>query len=106
VIMEEFLEQLKGYRHLINKQQLKTLRGQALAGDVEGARKGLQKILSRKMSKRDMFKNAHRGARYMKARYMKDVDYSAQFALNLKYIHKLEKLKAGDKNGQAVKVNT
>ena len=30
VIMEAFLEQLKGYRHLINKQQLKTLRGQAL----------------------------------------------------------------------------
>ena len=104
--MEAFLEQLKGYRHLINKQQLKTLRGQALAGDVEGARKGLQKILSRKMSKRDMFINAHRGARYMKARYMKDVDYSAQFALNLKYIHKLEKMKAGDLNGQTVKVNT
>ena len=30
VIMEAFLEQLKGYRHLINKQQLKTFRGQAL----------------------------------------------------------------------------
>jgi hypothetical protein len=58
---------------------------------VEGARKGLQKILSRKMSKRDMFINAHRGARYMK-----DADYRAQFALNLKYIHKLEKMKAGD----------
>ena len=28
--MEAFLEQLKGYRHLINKQQLKTFRGQAL----------------------------------------------------------------------------
>lgn len=92
--MKAFLEQLKDYRHLINKQQLKTLRGQALAGDVEGARKGLQKILSRKMSKRDMFINAHRGARYMK--YMKAADYRAQFALNLKYIHKLEKMKADD----------
>jgi hypothetical protein len=92
VIMEAFLEQLKGYRHLINKQQLKTLRGQALAGDVEGARKGLQKILSRKMSKRDIFINAHRGARYIS----KNADYRAQFALNLKYIHKLEKMKAGD----------
>lgn len=101
MIMKAFLALLKGYRHLINKQQLKTLRGQALAGDVEGARKGLQKVLSRKMSKRDMFINAHRGARYMK-----DADYRAQFALNLKYIHKLEKMKAGDKNGQAVKVNT
>jgi hypothetical protein len=80
--MKAFLELLKGYRHLINKQQLKTLRGQALAGDVEGARKGLQKILSRKMSKRDMFINAHRGARYMK-----DADYRAQFALNLKHIY-------------------
>jgi hypothetical protein len=89
--MEAFLEQLKGYRHLINKQQLKTLRGQALAGNVEGARKGLQKILDRKMSKRDIFANAHRGARYMK-----DADYRVQFALNLKYIHKLAKMKAGD----------
>lgn len=92
MIMETFLEQLKGYRHLINKQQLKTLRGQALAGDVEGARKGLQKILSRKMSKRDIFINAHRGARYMK-----DADYRAQFALNLKYIYKFEKMKAGQR---------
>jgi hypothetical protein len=89
--MEAFLEQLKCYRHLINKQQLKTLRGQALAGNVEGARKGLQKILDRKMSKRDIFINAHRGARYMK-----DADYRDQFALNLKYIHKLAKMKAGD----------
>lgn len=92
------MEQLKGYRHFINKQQLKTLRGQAFAGDVEGARKGLQKILSRKMSKRDIFINAHRGARYMK-----DADYRAQFALNLKYIHKLAKIKAGEQYGQTVK---
>ena len=99
--MKAFLALLKGYRHLINKQQLKTLRGQALAGDVEGARKGLQKVLSRKMSKRDMFVNAHRGARYMK-----DADYRAQFALNLKYIHKLEKMKAGEQYGPTVKVNT
>ena len=99
--MKAFLELLKGYRHLINKQQLKTLRGQALAGDVEGARKGLQKVLSRKMSKRDMFVNAHRGARYMR-----DADYRAQFALNLKYIHKLEKMKAGEQYGQTVKIDT
>ena len=99
--MEAFLEQLKGYRHLINKQQLKTLRGQALAGDVEGARKGLQKILKKNMSKRDMFINAHRGARYMK-----DADYRAQFALNLKYIHKLAKMKAGEQYGQTVKIET
>ena len=98
------MEQLKGYRHLINKQQLKTLRGQALAGDVEGASKGLQKILSRKMSKRDMFINAHRGSRYMK--YMKDADYRAQFALNLKYIYKLQKMKAGEQYGQTVKIDT
>ena len=99
--MKAFLALLKGYRHLINKQQLKTLRGQALAGDVEGARKGLQKVLSRKMSKRDMFINAHRGARYMK-----DADYRAQFALNLKYIHNLEKMKAGEQYGQTVKIDT
>ena len=89
--MKELKEQLRYYRHIINKQQLRTLQGQMKAGDIEGAKRGLQKILSRKMSKRDMFINAHRGARYKK-----DADYRAQFALNLKYIHKLEKMKAGD----------
>ena len=36
---------LKQYRHLLTRQQIKTINGQDKAGDKEGALKGLQKIL-------------------------------------------------------------
>ncbi len=36
---------LKQYRGLLSKQQIKTLRGQIIAGDDKGAEKGLNKIL-------------------------------------------------------------
>lgn len=46
---DDFIRSLKKYSKHLNKQELKTLRGQALAGDLQGANKGLQKILERKM---------------------------------------------------------
>lgn len=36
---------LKGAKHRLTAQQYRTLKGQVLAGDAEGAMKGLQKIL-------------------------------------------------------------
>lgn len=39
------LHRLKDVRYRLTRQQLKTLRGQVLAGDSAGAMKGLQKIL-------------------------------------------------------------
>ena len=36
---------LKAYRPQLTAQQYKTLRGQVLAGDAEGAMKGLRKLL-------------------------------------------------------------
>lgn len=42
------LIRLKAYRHRLNWQQYKTLRGQVLAGDDTGAMKGLERILRRK----------------------------------------------------------
>ena len=41
------LIQLKACRGQLTYQQYKTLRGQVLAGDSEGAMRGLQKILNR-----------------------------------------------------------
>ncbi|MCQ4922219.1 hypothetical protein NE686_03925 [Tissierella carlieri] len=38
-----FVIELKKYRGKIPKQALKTIRGQALSGDLVGARKGLEK---------------------------------------------------------------
>lgn len=39
------LIQLKGCRDRLTRQQYKTLRGQVLAGDPDGAMKGLHKLL-------------------------------------------------------------
>ena len=43
--MFKFLKILKSERGKMTKQEYKTLRGQALAGDVDGAIKGLDKCL-------------------------------------------------------------
>lgn len=43
---DRFIESLKFYE--LTSQQRKTLRGQAIAGDLEGAQKGLQTILDRR----------------------------------------------------------
>lgn len=42
-----FLARLKRYRRELDFQQWRTLRGQALSGDVEGAEKGLGVIVKR-----------------------------------------------------------
>ena len=45
--MNEYLKLLKRYRNKLTRQQLLTLRGQVLNGDIEGFKKGLQKCLSK-----------------------------------------------------------
>lgn len=45
--IQYFIYGLKKYRDKIPRQKLKTLKGQALAGDLIGARKGLYKILGK-----------------------------------------------------------
>ncbi len=39
------LIQVKGARHRLTAQQYRTLRGQVLAGDPDGAMRGLRKLL-------------------------------------------------------------
>lgn len=46
--MYNALKEIERNKDKISKQQYKTLRGQCLAGDVEGALKGLEKIIQRK----------------------------------------------------------
>ncbi len=41
-----FIKGLKDYRGVLPKQIIKTLRGQALAGDVKGAKRGFKKEVS------------------------------------------------------------
>jgi hypothetical protein len=50
-INAQALIRLKAYRGQLSPQQYKTLRGQILAGDAEGAARGLEKILERRRSR-------------------------------------------------------
>ncbi len=44
---QEFMNLLKNHRQLLSFQQFSTLRGQARAGDIDAAYRGLQKLLRR-----------------------------------------------------------
>ena len=81
--MNSFIKELKEHRHILPKQIISTLRGQAISGNVEGAIKGLQTALNKKQSNKDKMTNAHRGARYIIKNYG-DVDYRGQLAVSLK----------------------
>ena len=43
----DFLKRLRDVSDLLTVQQMRTLRGQALSGDIDGAVKGLGRILLR-----------------------------------------------------------
>lgn len=44
---QAFLKTLYRMRGIVSRQEMKTLRGQAIAGDLDGAEKGLYTILGR-----------------------------------------------------------
>lgn len=46
-MLNPFIE-LKKYKNILTKQQYKTIKGQIIAGDTEGAMKGLNKLINRK----------------------------------------------------------
>ena len=47
--VSKFIRLLKKYK--LSKQQIKTLRGQAINGNLEGAKKGLEKLTTVKIYK-------------------------------------------------------
>ncbi len=46
--LSAFMETLDANKKNITRQQYRTVKGQAFAGDVDGARKGLYKLLERR----------------------------------------------------------
>jgi hypothetical protein len=44
VEINRFIKSLRAYTDRLSRQQIKTLRGQALVGDITGAKKGLERI--------------------------------------------------------------
>ena len=81
--MNSFIKELKRYRHILSKQTISTLRGQAISGNVEGAIKGLQTALNKKQSNKDKMTNAHRSTRHITKQY-ENIDYKTQLGLGLK----------------------
>ena len=49
--MKEYFKLLNQYKHLLTKQQFKTLKGQILSGDTLGFRKGLYKLIAKEKQK-------------------------------------------------------
>ena len=43
--LNSFLKKLKNSRPYLSKQQYRTIKGQALSGDIDGAQKGLNSLL-------------------------------------------------------------
>ena len=83
---QEFINGLKKVRHLLPKQTVKTIRGQAIAGDIQGAMKGLISSLN----KADAMEMVHRQTNIIK-KYYDDVDYQGQLGLSLKESHRLKR---------------
>lgn len=46
--LERFMKTLKANKENMTRQQFRTIKGQALAGDIKGAEKGLYKLLERR----------------------------------------------------------
>jgi len=45
--ISRFIKYLKKHKGMLTKKQFKTLKGQALSGNINGAEKGIQKIIER-----------------------------------------------------------
>ena len=45
--INSFMKKLKNSRQYLSKQQYRTIKGQALSGDVDGVQKGLNSLLRR-----------------------------------------------------------
>jgi len=45
--MNDYLKVLKKYKKKLTRQQLLTLRGQIINGDIEGFKKGLKKLIKK-----------------------------------------------------------
>ncbi len=56
--LKRFMKKLKNSRPYLSKQQYRTIKGQALSGDIDGAEKGLNSLLNR----RCVYENYNRNA--------------------------------------------
>ena len=56
--INSFMKKLKNSRPFLTKQQYRTIKGQALSGDIDGAEKGLNSLLNRRYAYEHNKRNA------------------------------------------------
>ena len=68
ITTREFIKSLQPYAILLDRQTFKTIRGQGLRGDIEGARKGIRTAMRKyeKSPRKQIFNVAHRNTRRKK----------------------------------------
>lgn len=89
--MNNFIRELGLYRHLLPKQTIKTIRGQALGGDLEGAKRGLKNTLRKNYQNHyNILKKSHENVKFVKRKYP-DIHYTTQLGVYIKYNNKIIK---------------
>lgn len=83
--MRDFIFELGEYKHILNKQTVKTLKGQYLAGDKKGAINGLTSSIKKLVP----MEGAHRNAKIYQNIYKQD--YCTQRDVCLSVIYKMKK---------------
>lgn len=92
--------ELKKYIKTMPRQTLKTIRGQAIAGDAEGASKGLNREIKKLdgMRVEDCFAYTNRGCKALKVRNCKGCNfYKTKEEVEASRIKAMERIMALDK---------
>lgn len=98
---EKIIKELKNYREIMPRQTLKTIRGQAIAGDIEGARKGLNRETKKLEGRRveDCFAYTNRGCKALKVRNCEGCSfYKTKEVAEAGRIKVMERIMSLDKN--------
>ena len=98
---QKIIGELKKYRKTMPRQTLKTIRGQASAGDIEGASKGLNREVKKLEGMRveDCFAYTNRGCKALKVRNCKGCNfYKTKEEVEASRIKAMERIMALDKD--------
>jgi hypothetical protein len=101
--------ELKKYRKTMPRQTLKTIRGQAIAGDVEGASKGLNREIKKLdgMRVEDCFAYTNRGCKALKVKNCKGCNfYKTKEEVEAGRIKAMERIMALDKETREFIIET
>lgn len=106
---QKVMEELGKHRKTMPRQTLKTIRGQAIAGDVEGASKGLNREIKKLegMRAEDCFAYTNRGCTALKVRNCKGCNfYKTKEEAEAGRVKAIERIMALDKETREFIIET